>query len=91
MPESPFTDSVGNTIQKGDKICFTLNMRKDQKPLVRAVIKDLKHSTRQSGGCPPTQYDWCIVEYIESAVVEWARKENKLPKQVAADRVIKCY
>ena len=91
MPEIPSTDSVGNIIQKGDTICFTLNMRKDQKPLVRAVIKDLKHSTSQSGGCPPVLYDWCFVEHIESPVVEWARKEKKLPRRVAADRVIKCY
>ena len=75
-------DKFGTEICVGDTICFTLDMRKDQKPIVRATIKDIV----------PFGYDFMAVcEYLNSFDVEWAKKEGKLPNKVSVKRVVKCY
>ena len=75
-------DKFGTEICVGDTICFTLNMRKDQKPIVRATIKEIV----------PFGYDlMAVCDYLNSSDVEWARKENKLPSKVSTHRVVKCY
>lgn len=72
------TDKFGNELCVGDTICFTLSMRIDSKPIVRATITGI-------------QNDWLIIDYIESPDVAWGRKEKKLHKKVSAHRVVKCY
>ena len=75
-------DKFGTPLNIGDNICFTLNMRKDTKPMVKAKNTDIK---------PFGEGYQCSCEYIESDDVAWARLEKKLPARVSADRVVKCY
>lgn len=77
---------AGNELAVGDTICFTINMRKDQKPLVRAKVIELVCGKTQDGN-----NDWAVVDYIDSPAVEWGRHEKKLPKKIVAYRVVKCY
>lgn len=83
------TDMFGTELQVGDTVCFTLSMRIDQKPLVKAVIREFIYGKKPNDyGC---YTDWLGIDYIETSVVEWARDEGKLIKKVSPDRVIKCY
>lgn len=81
--ERVVTDMYGNELKVGDNVCFTISMRKDDKPIVKAKV----------GGfiCGKTT-DWIVIdEYVESSSVEWGRLENKLIKKVSTSRVVKCY
>lgn len=80
---------VGHELKAGDTICFTLSMRIDQKPIVRATIKDFVFGKNQNYDGEYT--DWIVPEYIESSDVEWGRHECKLPKKISPHRVVKCY
>ena len=75
-------DMAGHELSVGDTICFTINMRKDDKPMVRATITEIVRSK---------EVDWAKVEYIDSHSVRWGRTENKLPSKVVTYRVCKCY
>ena len=74
-------DKFGLVLHEGDTVCFTISMRIDEKPIVKAVI----------AGFVLGKKAWIVPEYIESDDVDWACEEGKLPKKVAADRVVKCY
>jgi hypothetical protein len=88
------TDKFGTELKVGDTVCFTLSMRKDIKPIVRAkvtgVLADnpVKRAMGLNGS--PIQ-NYVSVEYIDSQDVEWARSENKLIQKVISSRVVKCY
>ena len=83
------TDMAGNELAVGDTICFTISMRIDQKPLVRAkVVEVICGSKPDFSG---HYNDWVVVDYIESPAVAWGRTEKKLPKKIVAYRVVKCY
>ena len=75
----------GIELHKGDNICFTLSMRKDQKPMVKAKVIDFAYGKSEDA------MDFILVEYIESQDVAWGRLEKKLPQKVSSHRVIKCY
>lgn len=75
-------DKFGIEVNVDDTICFTLNLRKDYKPIVKAVI---------SGVLPYGNSFMVVCEYIENEDVARARKENKLPQMVSVERVVKCY
>lgn len=83
------TDHFGNELNIGDTICFTLTMRINQQPIVRATIKDICFAKK--AGEDGTFADYIIPEYIESHAVSWARREKKLIGKVIAHRVVKCY
>ena len=74
-------DKFGLVLQEGDNVCFTISMRIDEKPIVKATIASFISGKKA----------WIVPEYVESDDVDWAREEGKLPKKVAADRVVKCY
>lgn len=77
------TDMYGEELKKGDNICFTISLRKDQKPLVKAVIAGFGKDARN---------DWVIIgSYVDSPSVRQAESEKKLPAKVSSGRVIKCY
>lgn len=82
MPKTG-TDMYGEELKKGDSICFTISLRKDQKPLVKAVIAGFDKDARN---------DWVIIgTYVDSPSVRQAESEKKLPAKVSSGRVIKCY
>lgn len=83
------TDMAGNELAVGDTICFTISMRIDNKPLVRAKVVEVICGKKPdfSGH----YNDWLVVEYIDSPAVAWGRTEKKLPKKISAHRVVKCY
>lgn len=85
----PVKDMAEHELQVGDTVCFTLSMRKDQKPLVRARIKDFVYAKKPDY---QGQYqDRIVPEYIECPMVKWGRNEDKLPERVRPNRVVKCY
>lgn len=87
--ERTITDMFGNELHIGDTICFTLNMRIDNKPIVRATISDIcygKNADSRGMFC-----DWLIVDYTDSPIIAWAKKESKLITKVSPARVVKCY
>lgn len=88
--ERNIKDMFGNELKKGDNICFTFSMRKDEKPIVKAKIGGFIYGKvcNDSG-----QYtDWIIIDhYIETGTVEQARREKKLVQKVSPGRVVKCY
>lgn len=83
MEEKKTTDKFGTEVKVGDRVCFSLSMRKDQKPIVRATVTDILRYN--------DDYDWIVVEYLDSSDVDWARRENKLPGKVINYRTVKCY
>lgn len=89
------TDMFGTELKKGDKVCFSLNLRKDNKPLVKAVIGDFVYS-KTPNGCG-IYSDWIAIDHYENMpeertyILELARREDKLVEKVMASRVIKCY
>ena len=87
--ERTITDMVGHELNVGDTICFTISMRIDQKPIVRATVKEFVFGKNQNGYGEYT--DWIVPEYIESPDVKWGERECKLPKKVSPARVVKCY
>lgn len=82
--ETKLKDMYGIEINVGDNVCFTLSMRKDTKPIVKAKVTGLIHG-KTAGS------NYLQIEYVESHTVAWARLENKLLKKVSCDRVVKCY
>lgn len=82
-------DAFGLELNVGDTVCFTLSMRIDQKPLVKAVIREFIYGKKPNEWGDYT--DWLGIDYIENPAVDWARREKKLPNKVSPDRVIKCY
>lgn len=74
-------DKADHELKVGDTVCFTISMRIDSKPIVRATIKEIQRGKQ----------DWLVVEYIDSHDVDWGRRENKLPARVKPSRVVKCY
>lgn len=83
--EQKLTDMFGIEVCVGDNICFTLSMRKDQKPIVKATVTGLLY------GKTPDSPNYFQIEYVESPTVRWARLEHKLIQKVSCDRVVKCY
>ena len=83
--EKKIYDKFGTELCVGDTICFTLSMRIDQKPIVRATITGFLYRKTPDG------IDYIQMEYIESSDVRWARLEKKLIKKVSSERVVKCY
>lgn len=83
------TDQYGLELKVGDNVCFTLSMRKDQKPIIKARITEIKVAQKPSSD--GVYNDWLVIEPIESRVVEWARIEHKLISKVTPTRVVKCY
>ena len=89
MEDRPIYDAFGLPINIGDTICFTLSMRKDQKPIVKAKVADICYGKKADE--QGIYWDWIIPEYIDSHDVDWARMEKKLVGKVAPSRVVKCY
>ena len=87
--ERLITDMFGNELHIGDNVCFTLNMRKDNKPIVRATITNISYGKKAD--CYGTFCDWLIVDYTENHTTTWARMEDKLIQKVTPSRVVKCY
>ena len=91
----PIYDKFGNELQCGDNICFSVSMRKDQKPIVRVKIAGF--ITDKSGddwvllGDPIPVADDLSPRNSGNADYDWACHEGKMPKKVIAYRVIKCY
>ena len=88
--ERVIKDMFGKELKVGDSICFTLSIRKDQKPIVKARIGDFAFAkTCNKFG----EYrDFIIIDcYVETTEVKWARKEDKLIEKVISSRVVKCY
>jgi len=83
MEEKKTADKFGTEVKIGDRVCFSLSMRKDQKPIVRATVTDILHYN--------DDYDWIVVEYLDSSDIDWARREKKLPGKVINYRTVKCY
>lgn len=83
-------DAFGLELKVGDTVCFTLSMRKDQKPIVKAVIREFIYGKNADPGTG-TYTDYLAIDFVESPAVEWARVEKKLIKKVSPDRVVKCY
>lgn len=89
------TDMFGTELKRGDKVCFTLNMRKDNKPLVKAVVGDFVYC--KTPDLRGVYGDWIAIDHYErmpeerAYILECAVKENKLVEKVMASRVIKCY
>ena len=89
------TDMFGTELKKGDKICFCLNMRKDDKPLVKAVVGGFIYS--KTPDWRGVYWDWIAIDHYETMpeekayVLEWAENEKKLVKKVMPSRVVKCY
>lgn len=82
MPKTG-TDMYGEKLKKGDSICFTISLRKDQKPLVKAVIAGFDKDARNN---------WVIIgSYMDSPSVRQAESEKKLPAKISSRRVVKCY
>ena len=86
----------GVELKCGDNICFTLSMRIDTKPLVKATITGFIYGKKPDNLGRYT--DWIQVEYVDAphapdvqGTVEWAQREGKLVKKVIPYRVIKCY
>lgn len=80
----------GIELKKGNSICFTLSMRIDEKPIVKAKIGGFIYGKVCNDAGQYT--DWIIiVRYIETGTVEQARRENKLIQKVSPGRVVKCY
>ena len=88
--ERVIKDMFGHELKKGDSICFTLSMRKDQKPIVKARIGDFAYGkTCDNLG---RYMDYIVIDcYVETPTIEWARREHKLIQKVSPDRVVKCY
>lgn len=89
MENRKIKDMFGLELSQGDTVCFTLSMRRDDKPMVKAVIKDI--IVGQKENCCGEYTDWLVPEFVESDTVEWARLEGKLVSKVRPNRVIKCY
>lgn len=89
MEERIIHDAFGLPLHIGDTICFTLSMRIDQKPIVKAKIADICYGKKPD--CDGVFWDWIVPEYIESSDVSWATREKKLLKKVTPSRVVKCY
>ena len=83
-------DAFGLEINIGDNVCFTLSMRKDQKPIVKGKITNFIF-------CEPNdlygsnRVVYVEVEYVDSPIVEQAKREKKLISKVVSYRVVKCY
>lgn len=75
-------DKFGIEVNVDDTICFTLNLRKDYKPIVKAVISEV---------LPYGDSFMVVCDYIENGDVAQARREKKLPQMVSVERVVKCY
>lgn len=72
-------DLFGTELNIGDYICFTIKMRINQYPIVKAKIGSFEK-------------DFIIIDrYVDSSDVKWAEEENKLIKKVKINRVVKCY
>ena len=82
-------DKFGIELKEGDYVCFTLSMRIDAKPIVKAKIAEIKYGKKAN--CDGVFTDWVIPEYVEDHDVKWATLEGKLPKKVMPERVVKCY
>lgn len=83
------TDKFGTELNVGDNVCFTLNMRKDTKPIVKARICEIIIGKKAN---PDGVYtDWIVVDYYDCLEVRWGALEKKLPKKVFPERVVKCY
>ena len=89
MENRKIKDMFGLELAVGDTVCFTLSMRKDDKPMVKAVIKDIIAGQKEN--CYGEYTEWLVPEFVESNTVEWARLEGKLISKVKPNRVIKCY
>lgn len=72
-------DIFGNELKAGDNICFKLSLGRNNHPLVRAKVKEIKGN-------------WAFIDsYTENADTECARLINKLNKKVEIGRVVKCF
>jgi len=90
MENRVITDMFGNELKVGDNICFTLSMRVDQKPIVKAKIGGFIYGKTCDNFGRYT--NWIAIDcYVETSTVEWAREEGKLIQKVSPTRVVKCY
>ena len=88
--ERPIKDMFGHELKEGDSICFTLSMRRDEKPIVKARVAALVYG-KNCDDCGRYN-DWIVIDcYVETSTVEWARREGKLIQKVSPDRVVKCH
>ena len=87
--ERKIYDLFGLELNVGDKVCFTLSMRKDEKPLVKGKITEIKYGKTPNDWCGYN--DYIVVDYVQTATTEWAEREKKLPGKVLSTRVVKCY
>ena len=84
--EHAVKDKFGNELKIGDNVCFTISMRKDQKPIVRAKIAGFIYGNND--GCN----DYAVLgDYTEEHDSKWAANEKKLISKVVTHRVVKCY
>lgn len=87
--ERTITDKFGTELRVGDNICFTVSMRIDEKPIVKAKISEIRFGKNQN--CNGEYSDWLLFEAIDSPDADWAKREGKLPGKVSPKRVVKCY
>ena len=82
-------NSLKNMENRKIKDMFGLELATGDKPMVKAVIKDIIAGQKEN--CYGEYTDWLVPEFVESNTVEWARLEGKLISKVKPNRVIKCY
>lgn len=78
-PVKQGADKYGDPVRPGDSVCFTLDMRRDRKPIVKANVSDILDGK------------WIVPEYNHSDTdVQWAEREGRLVRRVLASRTVKC-
>ena len=87
MENNVAIDSFGRALKVGDYVCFTVSMRRDQKPIVRARIGEITPCTFDKIPTAWLTFD----ELTESPEMQWALRENRLPSKILCKRVVKCY
>jgi hypothetical protein len=89
MEQRIITDKFGTELRVGDTVCFTISMRVDNKPLVRATISEIRYGKNQNLYGEYT--DWLLCDFTDCPEVQWAKREDKLPGKISPKRVVKCY
>ena len=89
MKERTIYDSFSLPLNVGDFVCFTLRMKDEQRPIVKAKIIEIHRGENRNTYGEYT--DWIVPEYVDSSDVQWAESEQRLPKKISPRRLVKCY
>ena len=89
MEDRKIYDLFGLELNVGDTVCFTLSMRKDEKPIVKGKISEICYGKNPNEW--GSYYDFIVIDYVQTDITEWAKREKKLPGKVLSTRVVKCY